>query len=158
MDKNIEKNAQFHCDKHVVKMGSELGQMISTAYHVLQPNNVPHWCYAKAAYRNHPCSIWVRESSANFLYACKLGLAIYNEYQFRYNKPNNFIKLKNLLDNSIKHPIKSTLNTLTPFAQAMPSEFRMKNHAITAYRTYYASKKRHLFSWKRREVPYWIKK
>jgi len=45
---------------------------------------------------------------------------------------------------------------LTPFAQAMPEQYKHDN-PITAYRNYYNGEKQHLFSWKNRDVPEWIK-
>ena len=52
--------AQYHCDKHVVKMILESAQLLCTALNeagVPMPYRVTH--------KNHPCSIWVRESRAN---------------------------------------------------------------------------------------------
>jgi hypothetical protein len=40
--------------------------------------------------------------------------------------------------------------------QAMPDEFKVINDSITAYRKYYAFGKKHLHSWKGREIPEWL--
>jgi hypothetical protein len=44
---------------------------------------------------------------------------------------------------------------LTPFAQAMPVEYK-SDDALIAYRLYYIEAKRHLASWKKRDMPFWF--
>jgi hypothetical protein len=44
---------------------------------------------------------------------------------------------------------------LTPFAQAMPVEYK-SDDALIAYRLYYIKAKRHLASWKKRDMPFWF--
>jgi hypothetical protein len=43
---------------------------------------------------------------------------------------------------------------LTPFAQAMPEQYR-SDDAVEAYRAYYRGDKRHLATWSKRDVPTW---
>ena len=78
------KSAQQLCDKHVVKMVLETAQMCSTALHEWDEalNNT-----YKSAYKNHPMTVWVRENMPNFWHwALTHGLAIGNEYTYRYGK------------------------------------------------------------------------
>ena len=44
---------------------------------------------------------------------------------------------------------------LTPFAQAMPDQYRNKN-AVKAYRDYYINEKSNLLIWTKRKTPEWI--
>ena len=60
-------SAQAQPDKMLVKMPLETAQMLCTAHRILDGDE-----YAdqeglyKEAYINHPCTIWARESSANY--------------------------------------------------------------------------------------------
>ena len=45
---------------------------------------------------------------------------------------------------------------LTPFAQAMPSQYKNKN-PIAAYRDFYCGEKKNLLFWTKRMKPEWIK-
>ena len=42
LDKNPIKCAEYHCDKHVVKMILETSQMLSTAYQNMQEKMIPY--------------------------------------------------------------------------------------------------------------------
>jgi hypothetical protein len=53
LDSNIKKCAQYHCDKHVVKMILESAQILST---VLRLNGVDQGY--KTTHANHPCTLW----------------------------------------------------------------------------------------------------
>lgn len=147
LDKNITKSAQYHVDKHIVKMPLETAQMLCTA-HQLNSNNAPY----KATHINHPCNVWVRKTLDNYLWLVDFGLELCKEYTYRYGKVHKCQKvikwckqnLPNLSDNG-----------LTRFAEAMPDEYKTKD-PIDSYRNYYASDKQHLFSWKKREEPWWI--
>ena len=72
---NPIKCANEHCYRHVVKMILEYTQMLSTAHHVLNGNNACEGLM-KATHINHPCSVWVRRSEANYewLYQCLSAL------------------------------------------------------------------------------------
>jgi len=79
LDTNQEKNPEYHCDKHVVKMIVETAQLLCSA----------HWMSGgSATYRkthvNHPCAVWARKTKSNYLWLCNHGLALCNEYTKRY--------------------------------------------------------------------------
>lgn len=86
LDYDVKKCAQSHVDKHVVKMILETAQLLCGAHHVIgTTDNIPY----KLSHKNHPCSIWVRESLTNYLYLCELGLELCYEYTYRYGKDTN---------------------------------------------------------------------
>ena len=64
LNENIEKCAQQHVDRHVIKMRVELAQLASTA-HWLSGGSAPY----KPTHKNHPCAVWTRESLSNYNYA-----------------------------------------------------------------------------------------
>ncbi len=110
LDIDWQINATYHVDKHVVKMILESAQLLSTAVRLSGID-----AGYKAAYKNHPCAIWTRQSLA-----------------------------PNIEDIGV-----------TQFAQAMPNCYKSYD-PVQAYRNYYIGEKNHLFSWTKREVPYWI--
>ena len=84
LDKDVKKCAQYHCDKHVVKMILETAQLLCGVHHVTA-HDTAHVPY-KLSHKNHPCAIWARESFSNYVYLCELGLELCKEYTHRYGK------------------------------------------------------------------------
>jgi hypothetical protein len=64
LDIDPKKSAQYHCDKHVVKMILELVQLLYTAHHVLG-SILPKDAY-KPILALHPSAIWVRNNINNY--------------------------------------------------------------------------------------------
>ena len=140
-------------DKMLVKMPLETAQMLCTAHRVLDGDE-----YAdsvglyKEAYKNHPCTIWARESSQNYSWLYAHFLALGMEYNYRYGKEHASItKLAKPLmhfPKNIKH------SKMTPVAQAMPEEYK-HNDPIVAYRRYVINEK-HYAKWEQnRAKPTW---
>lgn len=148
LDYNIEKCARYHCNTHTVKMITESAQLLCSTYYFTNQENISPY---KLSHKNHPCSMWVRQSLSNWLWLRDLGLALYEEYRFRYgNKDHKAgdiilgLEIPNLPDVG-----------LTPFALAMPEEYKNKD-AVRAYRNYYIGDKQHLLKYTKREVPEWL--
>lgn len=151
LDYNVKRCAQYHCDKHVIKMALEAAQLLCTAHYVLGTSQkIPY----NPTHVNHPCAIWTRKSRENYEWLADLGIELCLEYTFRYLKirPLQSI-LEGLRECSSK--IQTRTNSLTPFVQGVPTQYKSKDPVI-AYRKYYLREKSHLFSWKRREKPLWI--
>lgn len=142
LDKDPMISATYHNDKHVVKMIVESAQMLSTAHRV-SGLNVNESIY-KEAYKNHPCSVWVRQSSSNYLWLYTLFLGLLVEYEKRFNKKHSCMRLIEPLSHV---PALVPHDKLTPFAQAMPDNYK-NECAVKAYRAYYNGDKTHLFSWR----------
>ncbi len=138
LHQNPRTAAEYHADKHVVKMIIETAQMLYSVHWMLN-SPLPVNAY-KLAHKNHPCSIWARQSIANYLWLCSLGWWLCKEYQFRYgqskvHKTESHITW--LLNN---HPVGIPYIAMTEPAQAMPDEY--KNHnTIRAYRKFYIGSK-----------------
>jgi hypothetical protein len=139
LDSDPVKAAQYLCDKHIVKMCLETAQILSTI------SNGPY----KPTHANHPCTIWARETLGNYRWLVVHGIAIGQEYEYRYGKEH---KSLDIIKSCISYrPNDSTV--ITPFALAMPQEYR-KEDAVESYRDYYMSK-RAFCDWTEREVPEW---
>jgi hypothetical protein len=141
--------AQMHLDKHVVKMITEYGQLLSTCHHMM--NSCPPEGLFKRCFHKHPCSIWLRESANNYKWLYNLFVHLCKEYTYRYGKVHKTdIRLKNVL-NQIPDLLPEV--TMTKFKLAMPDNVKLDN-PILAYHNYYRLNKRHIADWTGREVPY----
>ena len=169
LDNDAVESARMMCDKHVIKMILESCQLLSTAHHVLDgeellvsSNKRKYKSYictkkniCKATMINHPCTIWARESRANYIWLWRHAYALCKEYTYRYNKVHAMEQM--LLDELYDPPINISKIKMTPFAQAMPDQYRNEN-AIVAYRTYYINEKARFARWKETQVPEWFVK
>lgn len=144
--------AQSLCDVHVVKMTLETAQILSTVRSLA--GTIDERLY-KPTHANHPCTLWARDSKANYqwLYSHFVGLA--DEYQHRYNKVHkSFQKLEEILS---QPPLSLSDSSMSPFAQAMPDECK-RGCAVNAYRVYYLLKSRTMprFNYTNRTKPEWL--
>jgi hypothetical protein len=167
--------AQYHVDKHVVKMILEYAQLLSTAHRVLDGTQTDaisdkgrkKTLYVlsderdshlyQATHINHPSAKWTRHSAQNYQWLYKMWLALMEEYTFRYGKVHTCEKLKVALANT---PNNIPTNDFTSPWRAMPDEFKVprtvKDYTIQSYRAYYNGSKSHMFKWKNRAAPEWI--
>jgi hypothetical protein len=148
LDFDVKKCAEYHCDKHVVKMILETAQLLCSAHHVTG-GTAPY----KLSHKNHPCSIWVRSSLSNYLYLCELGLALGEEYTHRYGKKHKSVEVIEwcLSNRPNIHDVDFTSPPL-----AMGDEYKIGNDVIESYRNYYKGAKSEIVSWKNRETPDWF--
>ena len=137
--------AEYHCDKHVVKMIIETAQMLYSAH-----SHPPENAY-KQTHKNHPCTIWARYSLFNYMWLCSLGIWLCKEYTFRYGKIHKTQSHIEWLFNN--PPVFQRTNGTYP-AQAMPIEYKRES-PIKAYETYYKESKvkRGFVKYTRREIP-----
>ena len=155
LDKDINKAAEYHNDKHCVKMILEYAQLLCTAHWELDVSNTvmnnPLGLY-KATHKNHPSAIWVRESKANYEYLYKLFNALCNEYTHRYDKIHlTYKKLHNVLATPPQNIPDKEFTQPTP---AMPDDVK-NSDSLKAYRDYYKKYKNHIAVWTKRDTPSW---
>ena len=148
VDQDPKISAQQLCDKHVVKMILESAQMLCAVY---DNGKAPY----KRAFYNHPCTIWARESQENYEWLLDHATAMCEEYTKRYGKIH---KSQAIILWCFMHYKSLSLpkTGLTPFAQAMPEQYK-NNCGVTAYRAYYNGEKSGFATWKKRKTPDWFK-
>lgn len=205
LDQNPYEAAKGHCDKHVVKMILEYGQMLSTSHRLLdgrlmewtredpdtgKVKKLRHWalpgevcepelqkmfldeededgnqlytqrwvvrvqnekCY-KVAHANHPCSVWARRTDANYHWLFMLFDGCLREYTARYHKEHSARRLFEFLS---KAPDGIARCQQTPFALAMPEEYKHED-PVEAYRRFYRGAKARFAKWKNTEPPKWF--
>ena len=172
LDKDPNVAAQMMCDKHVVKMVVEYGQLLSTAHRVLDGDlyldktkngrNIKRWrlkptaqeeLLYKASHVNHPSNIWTRETEENYRWLFKHFQATVKEYEKRYGRVHaTYDKLGGYLWFA-PHNI-NRFGRLTKFAQAMP-EYCKREDPVEAYRYYYINEKKSFAKWTNRDMPWW---
>ena len=172
-----EACAMSLCNSHVVKMVLEEGQMLSTVHRVVDGKeitgktksgrNQKQWVLPdrrektlyKACHVNHPCTIWARETTANYKWAVDFFEAVSKEYTWRYEKNHaTHFKLSRFLKNPPNNIDRSL--ELTPFPLAMGAAPHCidEENPIQSYRDYYWSKRENFdMVWTKREKPSWFK-
>ena len=170
LDNDPAVSARMMCDKHVVKMIVETAQMLSTVHRYLDgqqyidvsANNrrIKRWNHPvhdqtlyKSVMVNHPCTVWARTSHMNYHWLAQHGMALCHEYDHRYNNYHMTTRLMRWL--LIVPPKNIPRGKMTPFAQAMPDQYKSQN-AVEAYRNYYLGEKAGLAKWTNREIPEWF--
>jgi len=152
LDIDVIKCARYHNNRHCVKMILETTQLLNNA---LIKNNAQYAQQPiyKQTHQNHPASIWCSSSLSNFQWLTDLGLALCEEYTYRYNKIH---KCQNIIKkfNISQEKLSISDNGLTPFAKCMPDQYKVDD-AVQSYRNYYISEKIHLAKWKNRSIPFW---
>lgn len=152
LDLNPIKSAEYHNDKHVVKMVLETSQILCSVHHMTKSDDEREEVPYRLTHKNHPCSIWTRECIENYIWLCDLGMALCKEYTHRYGKRHKsqaviewcYTNLPNLKE----------LGDITDFAKAMPDECKV-DCVVESYRRYYPMYKGHIAKWKSREIPSW---
>lgn len=164
--------AQYHCDKHVVKMIIEYAQLMSTAHRILDGDqylgksklgrNIKRWLHPepdmeeilyKASHINHPSAVWTRQSKQNYDWLYNLWFELCSEYTHRYGKEHlTWTKLMVPLG-SLPKNIPDVPITVVP--QAMPDHCKMDD-PIDAYRNYYKLEKQSFAKWTKRDIPEWF--
>ena len=162
LDTDPTTAARMYCDKHSPKMVVELLQQLGSAVirHGATPDMMPltkKQTPLKGGYPFHPCTRWVGDSRANYVWATRHAIELCEEYTRRFGK-THFCEKGILQLVYMAHLIPE--GELTPFALAMPDEYRPKHStptmpidkdkyivshaagsdAVKAYRAYYHSK------------------
>jgi hypothetical protein len=170
LDKDPRTAAEYHCDKHVVKMILEESQMLSTAHRIIDGvetvgksktgRNVKRWILNdnrndkiyQATHVNHPCTQWSMQTNNNYTWSVLLLRYLLDEYKYRYKKEHKCEELYPVL---CRLPKNINTGPLTLFPQAMPDDCKRDN-PVDGYRTYYIEHKKRFAKWTGREVPDWF--
>ena len=172
--------AEYHCDKHVVKMIIEYAQLLSTAHRILdgEENKVlsnsgktmtSQWklddhrekILYKNAYVNHPSNFWVRCADTHYVYLLDLWNNLSHEFTKRYGHVHT--TWKKLVQHL--HVLPKNIDRNVGFKvppQCMPDELKIvgtndpEKNTIDAYRNFYMAHKREFATWKN-QVPEWFK-
>ena len=131
LDKNPFKAAEYHYDKHVVKMILETAQILETVRSLW---DIP--CTLKPTRMHHPCVKWAQHP-VHFAWLSHLGLGLLDEYEKRYNRVHKYASL--IEDNSC---LMGTVDRFYPknWVYCMPDKYKIDGYIVESYRNYYMSK------------------
>lgn len=148
LDHDVKKCAEYHVDKHVVKMIVEYTQILSSVFYFTdEAFKAPY----KLTHANHPCCKWARTSVSNWKWLRELALSLCCEYTRRYGKIH---KCEAILK-AMKEPALPDRG-FTEIICVMEKEYIIGSDAIENYRNLYRRGKKHLWSFKNREIPEWL--
>ena len=155
------QSAVLQHDKHVVKMTLESAQLISTCIRI----HADFWFERlsdddqrrlyRITHRNHPCCKWARETHGNFAWLCVHGKALAREYTYRYGRTH---KSEAIIDIGLDFSKTLEPQQLTPFAMAMPDQYKTDD-PVLSYRLYYIAEKiQDNSTWtnRRADLPDWL--
>jgi len=173
LDLNPQTCAEYHCNKHLVKMITEHNQILgSTAYTArgihrkkditLQFSTATFKGFPRKhadgaehpygiGYVHHPCTKWSTESAENYNWLCKLNLEMCKEYTLRYKKIHAGQAITEWYVNNM--PTLPSIG-ITKHAQAMPVACKNPD-VVKAYREYYSKHKSSIAKWPDDRVPTW---
>jgi hypothetical protein len=150
--------ARMQVDKHVVKMIVETAQILSTNHRILDgdekgvlPDGRQENFY-KATHRNHPSTVWARQSIQNYNWVVDHLHGLLQEYTHRYKKTH---KTQRLFFDLQSPPMELKDYDWTPPPSCMPEEYRIGTY-VDNYREYYRKAKSHIHKWTNREPPDWL--
>jgi hypothetical protein len=175
LDSDPKLAAQYHNDKHTVKMILEYSQLLSTAHRLIDGKpvaaktktgrNIKRWqlndlrdgILYTATHANHPSAIWVRQSVYNYRWLHNLLLELLEEYTYRYGKNHKCETIAHYLTMA---PFGMEIGSFTEPTPAMPDECKVAGNSVQSYRNYYNMRKQHIASWKgkvnSRSAPSWF--
>lgn len=149
--------ARYHINLHCIKMILETAQLLSTAWWITDESQAAAWYEDKKIYRkthvNHPCAIWVRQTTSNYDWTLRLGLALCHEYTYRYGKIHKTQAVLHFLD---QHRPSLVNGPRTRPPLCMPNQCKRAT-VVDSYRQYYLQVKRETMKceWKHRNPPSW---
>jgi len=177
LDRDVRLAAQYHCDKHVVKMILESAQLLSSAHRVLDgkmvietsPSNrkkknwIKYWklndsretSLYKVSHLNHPSAVWARSNIDHYRWLYDLFYQLIGEYKYRYD--GKYHKCETMLMPLLDAP--ANIDIEAPWVdppQCMPDECKTTD-TVEAYHNYYRMHKRNMANWKIRGTPNWYK-
>lgn len=147
LDNDPVQAARDQCNKHVVKMILESAQLLCTALYLrgAPTESLPY----RPTHVRHPSTLWTAASPDNVAWLWLHALELCDEYERRYGKRHKtgsaLVQLQSLVPDG-------DWRSHTPFAQAMPEEWKGPD-AVTAYRCYYIVEKSRFARWAPRARP-----
>lgn len=176
LDPNPQTAAEYHCDKHVVKMIVEYSQLLSTAHRILDGTeyvdktangrSIKRWRHPDenmeknlclACHVNHPSAIWTRSNVGHYLWLRDLLDCLVTEYKHRYSNKQHATELRipylvNAPKNIPKIPWQDPPPAMKHFPQCI-----VRGNSVESYRNYYIEAKRSFATWKYRPTPEWYR-
>jgi hypothetical protein len=160
LDKQPYQNARSYIDGHIESALVSVLNVLTLAHHLIDGPKLAQerleaaW-YPMNSHADHPWAVWARASDRNYTFVHDVGRALLVEYALRFGRvygPTPTWEGLRLLPRRIK------TDTLLPFPQVMPEQYRRPLDAIEAYRDYYFGEKQSVAVWSSpAQTPGWWK-
>lgn len=125
----------------------EAAQILSTTNNLMGKEGA-----YRTTHKNHPVTVWARQSLDNYLWVCDYGQYLCDEYTYRFSKKH---KSEPLIKYMRYNRPNFDFRDMTEHPVCVP-DYCKTNCPIESYRNYYINEKQHLFKWKKRDIPEWI--
>ncbi len=137
--------ANMSCDQHVVKI------QLETAWYFSSEEDIIHTCAPfikdgtrrgyRPAHKKHPMTMWIGSSLKNYMYACKIGIALTLEYTRRYGKIHTCARHLEWLYHNHPSQFEERKSETAYYSregipECMPEEYRRES-IVEAYQIYY---------------------
>ena len=171
LDLDQKLAAEYHCDKHIIKMVTETAQILSTVltHYKTVFVDTKSMLY-KPTHVHHPCTKWAAQEITHFVWTVDLLDALINEYDYRFGKPHRYESARRILKTcKAVVPNSESIDKPRYYSFAGPdtvvkevtgnyitSRYYPPNITVELYRNYYKNHKKHLHKWTKRETPNWI--
>ncbi|MBA42491.1 MAG: hypothetical protein CMF62_00590 [Magnetococcales bacterium] len=155
LSKDPKKCASYYCDKHVSKIAIEIAQILCNIHQNLGYDAPYKKC--KAIKQTQGVYKWILESVANYKYSAKLGLALIDEYFYRYDK--NEHRTKPVLEWCLKNiPKEIPEKKMTKFKLSHRIEAfdKISTDPVLNSKFLYVELKCNGDKWSKRKVPEWF--
>lgn len=150
LDRDPVTAAQYHCDKHVVKMCVETAQIVCTAASLIGLGNQEY----KSTHVGHPSVRWAAEHVRNLRWTVELGLALGKEYTHRYGRVHKSAEVVDRFAEA--NPwLYETEGSYSDPPMCMPDDVK-RDSVVEAYRQYYVVHKKDMLTYTNRELPPWL--
>lgn len=149
------------CDKHVVKMCVETGQIISTVWWKVSRSRYKlyhsfGWLTKQWVVATHPAIMWAALSHGNYQWLLEYWGALLSEYTLRYGKIHAYQALHNNVVTMMPDPplARDDFVVMSREFQALPEDLK-SDDPVEAYRRFYIRDKSRFARWKFTPVPHW---
>lgn len=156
--------AKSLCGKHCVKMPEETGNMLlwQVKRAGIELPKTTQGVTKKLSHENHPCTVWLSASRANYIWGLKHFGALLEEYWLRYDKTHFAQTYHSIIMPNIDRILDSISQDRTPETTPFPRCFGEHKESlskiidtVSAYRAYYHTKA-HFAKWPSiNDVPAW---
>lgn len=181
LDEDPKIAASMQCNKHVVKMILESGQMLCAAHWMAwldgedkrpvlgdfkRVRDAQNWLFEnvpkvrqppwKMSHIRHPCTLWAASTIGNYFWLLDHMRGLLDEYTRRYKKKHKSEEVYKWLSIYQPSDMMSGKKRLgkTPHPLCVPEEIKcFTQDPVQAYRTYYVTHKSHLAKWAPRAAP-----
>ena len=156
--------AKMQANKHIVKMPEETGNLLLWPFKLsglTMPLTKNGKAPKKLSHKNHPCSLWVRESKQNFDWTFLHLKALCAEYTARYRRKHFAETYIKFIEDNLAYVSDLPEIGLTPFARCfgdMKAEIEQNpQDTVSDYRRFYIRTKHKFARWPSYDsIPDWF--